>query len=75
MKTIHLYRVDKNRQARGYQRNYNLIIDYAKKTFRTYINPFYWYTGRDDIEVNKKSDILDYEKLLVNNGFIQIESF
>ena len=69
MKTIHLFYVDKSRQKRGYMENYNLIINYETKTFKTYTNPYYWYTGKDDIEVRKKSDILDYEKQLEGRWF------
>lgn len=68
---VHLYYVDKNWQKRWYARNYNLMVDYAKKEYETRINPFYWYEWMEDIEVNKKSDILDYEKMLKNNGFIE----
>lgn len=72
---IHLYYRDKNRQHRGYAKNYNLIVDYNKKQYETYTTPFYWYRGAEHIETSKKSDILEYEKMLVNNGFIQVESF
>lgn len=66
---IHLYYVDKTWQKRWYAKNYNLIIDYSKQEYRTYENPFYWYSDKNDIEVNKKSDILEYEKRLNENWF------
>ena len=67
--TIHLYYRDTNWQKRWYSKNYNLIIDYDKKEYRTYENPFYWYWRENDIQVNKKSDILNLETLLNNNWF------
>lgn len=61
---IHLYYKDTNWQKRWYARNYNLIVDYDKKEYRTYENPFYWYWRYEDIEVKKKKSITDYEKRL-----------
>ena len=68
---IHLYYIDKNRQRRGYANNYNLLVDYDKKQFETYTTPFYWYRGAEHIETSKKSDILEYEKMLKNRWFIE----
>lgn len=68
---IHLYYIDKNRQRRGYANNYNLLVDYDKKQFETYTTPFYWYRGAEHIETSKKSDILEYEKMLENRWFIK----
>lgn len=68
---IHLYYVDKNWQKRWYARNCNLLVDYTKKAYETRITPFYWYEWMEHVEVNKKSDILDYEKMLKNNWFTE----
>lgn len=68
---IHLYYKDKNRGHRGYAKNYNLYVDYDKKMYDTRTTPFYWYDGREHIETAKKSDILEYEKMLKNNWFIE----
>ena len=38
---IHLYYRDKNRGKRGYAKNYNLLVNYKEKTFRTFENPYY----------------------------------
>lgn len=70
---IHLYYVDKNRQKRGYARNYNLYVDFEHKTFWTRISPFYWYEKREDVETARKSDIIDYENLLIKNWFIRTD--
>ena len=75
MQRVHLFYVDKNWIHRGYMQNYNLIVDYAKKQFKTYTNPFYWYTWRDDLEVKKKSDIIDYEVLLEKTWFARVDDF
>ena len=75
MKTLHLYFVDKNWQKRWYMENYNIIINYEGKTFKTYINPYYWYTSKNDIEVRKKSDILDYENQLEGRWFKKVSDF
>lgn len=61
---IHLYYKDTNWQKRWYAKNYNLIIDYDKKEYQTYENPFYGYWRYEDIEVKKKKSITDYEKRL-----------
>ena len=68
---IHLYYRDKNRQHRGYAENHNLLVDYSKKQFETYTNPFYWYRGAEHIETSKKSDILEHEKMLKNRWFTE----
>lgn len=47
------------------------MVDYTKKEYETRINPFYWYEWMEHVEVNKKSDILDYEKMLKNNWFTE----
>lgn len=72
---IHLYNIDKNWQKRGYMENYNLIVNFYHRTYRTYISPYYWYENRDDIQVAKKSDILEYEKMLEANWFQKVEEF
>ena len=69
---IHLYWLDKNWQSRGYANNYNLIVDMEDKTYKTYTNSFCGYRYLDDIEVKKKSDIIDYIKYLKTNGFKEV---
>ena len=71
---IHLYYKDKNRAKRGYAQNYNLLVNYKDKTFRTFENSYYWYEGREDIEVSKKSDLINYKALLEKQGFKEEKS-
>ena len=39
------------------------------KTYKTFVNPFYGYYKTEDIEVKRKSDIIDYVEHLKCNGF------
>ena len=71
---IHLYYRDKNRGKRGYAKNYNLLVNYKEKTFRTFENPYYWYENKDSIEASKKSDLIDYKDLLQKQWFIEEKS-
>lgn len=66
---LHLFWIDKKWKERGYAKNYNLIVDIENRTYKTYINPFYDYIKREDIEVKKKSDITNYIEYLKENGF------
>lgn len=66
---LHLFWIDKNWKERGYSNNFNLIVDMENRTYKTFINPFYDYIHREDIEVKKKSDITDYIDYLKENGF------
>lgn len=47
------------------------MVDYTEKKYETRITPFYWYKWAVHVETNKKSDILDYEKMLKNNWFTE----
>lgn len=66
---LHLFWIDKNWRERGYAKNYNLIVDMENRTYKTYTNPFYDYSKREDIEVKKKTDITKYIEYLKENGF------
>lgn len=39
-----------------------------------FINPYYAYNRAKDIEVKKKSDIMDYVEYLKLNGFKEVKS-
>lgn len=54
--------------------NYNLIVDMENKTYKVFINPYYAYNRAEDIEVKKKSDIMDYVEYLKLNGFKEVKS-
>lgn len=43
------------------------------KTYKVFVNPFYGYDRVEDIEVKKKSDIVDYVEYLKLNGFKEVE--
>lgn len=70
---IHLFWIDKNWNKNGVANNYNLIIDMENKTYKTFVNPFYGYYKTEDIEVKRKSDIIDYVTYLKENGFKETE--
>lgn len=60
---IHLFWIDKNWKKNGRTtNNYNLIVDIENKTYKV-----------EDIEVKKKSDIVDYVEYLKLNGFKEVE--
>lgn len=62
---LHLYWIDnswkKNHTAAN---NFNLLVDFEHKVYRTYTNPYYGYHNPEDIKVNKKSDIKNYIEYL-----------
>ena len=68
---LHLFWIDKAWKNRGYANNYNLIVNFKKKTYKIYVNPFYAYNKAVDIEVKKKSDITKYIAYLKEHGFIE----
>lgn len=71
---LHLYWSDNNwKKTGGVANNYNLVVDFEKKTYYEYVNPFYGYKGDRHIEVKKKQDIKDYIRLLDENGFTKTE--
>jgi hypothetical protein len=71
---LHLFWIDKRWQERGYANNYNLIVDMENKIYKVYVNSFYAYHRAEDIEVKRKSDILDYMEHLKKNGFKEVET-
>lgn len=64
---IHLFWIDKN-----WKRNGGVANNY--KTYKVFINPYYAYNRAEDIEVKKKSDIMDYVEYLKLNGFKEVKS-
>ena len=71
---IHLFWLDNNYKKTGRTaNNYNLIVDMRNKTYQQFVNPFYGYYKAEDIEVKRKSDIVDYIKHLKANGFKEVE--
>lgn len=70
---LHLFWIDKNWKQRGYAKNYNLLVNLTMKSYTIFINSFFAYEKAEDIEVKKKSDIIDYIKYLNENGFTEIK--
>lgn len=71
---IHLFWIDNNYKKTGRTaNNYNLVVDMENKTYQQFVNPFYCYCKADDIEVKRKSDIVDYIKYLKDNDFKEVE--
>lgn len=70
----HLYYLDKNWKVRWYAKNYNLVIDYIKKTFYEFTSHFYNYRWDADIQLTRKSDIIEYKKMLEKKWFENITS-
>ena len=68
---LHLFWIDKNWKYKTCADNYNLIVDMENKTYKIFINPYMGYYGPDDIEVKRKSDIVDYIEYLKANNFTQ----
>ena len=68
---IHLYWLDKNWRGRGCANHFNLIVDMDNKTYKVYTNSYYCYNKPEDIEVKRKSDILEYIDYLQKNGFAE----
>ena len=70
---IHLFWLDKKWKENGCcADNYNLIVDMESRTYKFYINPYYGYYRAEDIEVKRKSDILDYMEHLKKNGLTEV---
>lgn len=72
--TLHLYWLDKNWKSKGEANHYNLVVDLEDGTYEVYINSFCGYTNLNDIEVRRKSDIMDYIKHLKAEGFKDIST-
>lgn len=71
---LHLFWIDnKWKKSGGTANNYNLIVDMKTKTYKVFANPFYGYYKSEDIEVKKKSDIVEYINYLKSNGFKEVE--
>ena len=71
---LHLYYLDKNwKQRRDCGHHYNLVVDLDNKTYKIYVSPFYGYVRSNDIEVKRKSDIIDYIEYLKENGFVDTD--
>lgn len=70
---LHLFWLDKNWKKKDCADNYNLIADMKNRTYKIYINSFYGYYRTEDIEVKKKSDIIDYIEYLKENGFEEVK--
>ena len=71
---LHLYYRDKGWENRGAcAHNYNLVVDLGNKTYKIYVSPFYGYERSSDIEVKRKSDIMDYIEYLKENGFVDTD--
>lgn len=72
---FHLFWIDnKWKQNGGCAENYNLIVDMKNKTYKFYINPYYGYYRKEDIEVKRKSDITEYVEYLKDNGFKEVDT-
>ncbi len=72
---LHLFWIDKNWKKTGNTaNNYNLIVDMENKIYKVFINPYYGYNRAEDIEIKKKSDIVNYTEHLKANGFKEVES-
>ena len=68
---LHLYASDKGWANRGsHTKNYNLLVNTERKEYKIYVSPFYGYERSSDIEVKRKSDILNYIEYLKENGFV-----
>lgn len=68
---LHLYYRDKGWENRGARaNNYNLLVNTERKEYKIYVSPFYGYERSSDIEVKRKSDILNYIEYLKENGFV-----
>ena len=65
---LHLFWLDKKWKEKGCADNYNLVVDMENRTYKFYINSYYGYYKEEDIEVKRKSDILDYMEYLKKNG-------
>ena len=71
---LHLYYRDKGWENRGAcANNYNLLVNTERKEYKIYVSPFYGYERSSDIEVKRKSDILNYIEYLKENGFVDTD--
>lgn len=71
---LHLYYLDRKWTKRGdCAHNYNLVVDLDNKTYKIYVSHFYEYERSSDIEVKRKSDIMDYIEYLKENGFVDTD--
>lgn len=71
---LHLYYLDRKwTKRRDCAHNYNLVVDLDNKTYKIYVSPFYGYECSSDIEVKRKSDILNYIEYLKENGFVDTD--
>ena len=71
---LHLYYLDRKWTKRGdCAHNYNLVVDLDNKTYKIFVSPFYEYERSNDIEVKRKSDIIDYIEYLKENGFVDTD--
>lgn len=71
---LHLYYRDKGWENRGAcANNYNLLVNTERKEYKIYVSPFYGYECSNDIEVKRKSDILNYIEYLKENGFVDTD--
>lgn len=66
---LHLYWLDKNWKIKGCADNYHLVVDFLNKTYKLQVNPFCGYLYPEDIEVKRKSDIIDYIEYLKKKDF------
>lgn len=74
MMELHLYYLDKGwkKSEKGCADNFNLVVDMENKKFHTFTNPFYGYYAAKDIEVKRKSDIIDFIEELKKNGYEEV---
>ena len=71
---LHLYYLDRKwTKRRDCGHHYNLVVDLDNKTYKIYVSPFYGYERSNDIEVKRKSDIIDYIEYLKENGFVDTD--
>ena len=71
---LHLYYLDRRWTKRGdCAHNYNLVVDLDNKTYKIYVSPLCGYERSSDIEVKRKSDIMDYIEYLKENGFVDTD--
>lgn len=71
---LYLFWIDNKWKRNGRTaNNYNLIVDMENKTYKQFVNPLYIHKKPEDIEVKRKSDIVEYAKYLKWNGFKEVE--
>lgn len=67
---LHIYWLDKNWRSKGAAENVHLYVDYTSKTYQKIIN-YMCQTSTGSIEAKRKSDILDFIKILQRDGFVE----